>query len=185
MSLYDQIKEYDNLNTCAANLTHFIPIEKFELSQTKENQIILYDLKYNKTHYSTDFCIDTRYYSFSSFNVSKTYAKVCQSLCANESSICVQFCCPKGEFAMKGIFSECVPYKFKNDNTDWKPKPLIDAEEIGLGRALYNRIPNCPDFFIDSYDTNHPVDILENGYLDWGKEFDFEDHLPCFNETPF
>ena len=169
--LLDKIQKHNDLKTCASNLTEFIPVEKFELYQTKENQIVLYEPNKNLTHNWTDFCIDTRYDA--KINWNKTYAKICHSLCANELSTCVQFCCPKGKFA-GGIFGKCVPYNSKDDYTNWRPKALTDAEQNGLGRALYDMRPKCFDSFnIDSYKTSHPLDVLENGNLDWGKELYF------------
>ena len=174
LSMFYKVEQNDNAKTCISNLTHIIPFNEFELYQTKEDQIILYDLKNNITHDSTDFCIDTQFDTF--FNSSETVAKVCHSLCANESSACVQFCCPRGKFA-QGIFGKCVLYNSTDDNSDWKPKALIDAEEQGLGRALYDTLPSCVDSFnIDSYKTNHPLDVLENGNLDWGKDLYIENN---------
>ena len=159
LRLSDKIERYNDLKTCVSNLSRIVPLDEFELYQNKQDQIVLLDLNDNRTHGATDFCIDTRHDSF--FNFSSIVAKICYSFCANEYSICVQFCCPKGKFGDLCDIST---------DSDWKPKALIDAEEIGLGRSLYNMMPKCADHKIDSFETNDPIDILENGNLDWGNE---------------
>ena len=169
-----QIKELTFLNeslkvnlltTCVSNLTQFIPINKVELHKAMGDQIKLYDFKNNRSHDSNDFCIDTQYDATD--NWSKTYVKICHSFCIDDSITCVPYCCSKGKFfQVKGKVSECVPYESTTHLTNWRPEPLKNTKEF---IPLYGMIPKCFDSAIDSCTTNHPLDILENGNLDSGK----------------
>ena len=95
--------------------------------------------------------------------------------CKDNSNVCIQFCCPEGqyEFINKNRYSTCKPYQ--GDNVTWKPKALIEAEVRGKGRALFDRDPDdfCPNgrngsFFWPSFSRNRSIKILNNGLLDWG-----------------
>ena len=88
--------------------------------------------------------------------------------CKDNSNICIQFCCPEGQF--EDIYRNCTPYQ--GDNINWKPKALIEAEVRGKGRALFDRDPDifCPNgsFRWPSFSRKRSIKILNNGLLDWG-----------------
>ena len=92
--------------------------------------------------------------------------------CKDKSNICIQFCCPEGQF--EDIYRNCTPYQ--GDNINWKPKALIEAEVRGKGRALFDRDPDifCPNgsFRWPSFSRKRSIKILNNGLLDWGMYYD-------------
>ena len=172
LSLSGKMLKVDYLKTCRNNLIQYMYVDYVQLQPGEEGEIKLYDLTRNKTHDSKEFCIDTQYDANST--ESGTFVKICHSFCLDESSTCVPYCCPRERFWKKeGNKSRCAYYQSNNENTDWKPKALKNAGESGI--ALYRISPKCTEYdIIDSFNTSHPLEVLENGFLDWGMICDFE-----------
>ena len=78
-----------------------------------------------------------------------------QEFCKIKSNVCVRFC-PTVE-----------------QDHDWKPAILKEAEKNGTGKSLKLN-PNCnlkTDLFvIDSRKPKFHLDFISNGNLSWGKE---------------
>ena len=152
--------------TCILNYTN-----SFELTWNLENNATLQVYKQNKTYNSHEFCIETIYSP--SLKKNATLAVICDGFCNNESNTCVPYCCRKGMFGGPDG-KKCIPSDSTNGNTEWKPRALIEAESRGSGKAVYGMLPECSDrFILDSFNSNLPIKILENGNLDYGKQISF------------
>ena len=161
-------KEFDKFGfpaTCEGETSEIVYLTNFEMYMNSEDQLELLDMTQNMTYDSNDFCIETM------LNVtSKSYstvAVICEDFCANESHICVRYCCPRGEVEEPN--GKCLP---NPSNEDLKPKVLIEAEKKGIGKALHNYVPYCSEsdrVHLNTSEVGLPLVILENGSLDLGQ----------------
>ena len=111
------------------------------------------------------FCIETMLNETSKSY--STVAVICEDFCADESHICVRYCCPRGEVEEPN--GKCLPHLSLEDI---KPKALIEAEKKGIGKALYNYVPYCSEsdrVHLNTSEVGLPIGILENGSLDLGQ----------------
>ena len=179
ISLTNKILHFGFPETCTSTFSKISYSKFFEINWILEDQINLLDHTKNKTYSSTEFCLETIYNPNSKKNA--TLALICDGFCTNESNVCVQFCCPKGKF--EGPNGVCIPYKKVDKNTDWKPRVLKEAERRGSGRGVYGVIPKCSDLVsLDSFDSKLPLNILQSGNLDWGKQSSIYRFTPVYKD---
>ena len=179
ISLTNKILHFGYPETCTSTFSKISYAKCFEINWILEDQINLLDHTKNKTYSSTEFCLETFYNPNSKKNA--TLALICDGFCTNESNVCVQFCCPKGKF--EGPNGVCIPYKKVDKNIDWKPRVLKEAERRGSGRGVYGVIPKCSDLVsLDSFESKLPLDILESGNLDWGKQSSLCRFTPVYKD---
>ena len=144
----------------------------FETLLNEENELILSDLKLMRNH--SLFCIDQIYNETEDYedDLSITVAIVCEipdeMFCEDSTNTCVQMCCPYGQF-WSVLHESCVPYESGIAESQWLPKSVLEAQEKGTARVLYNTYPKCE---ITSYTEPQEPRLLDvvlpNGYLDLG-----------------
>ena len=81
----------------------------------------------------------------------------------------VNYCCEHGSYQNEEHKNCSGKYQSKDKGKDWKPKALIEAEEKGYGRAIYDREnKTCDRLPVTSLE--HPsLKVDKHGNLTWGK----------------
>ena len=89
--------------------------------------------------------------------------------CQDEPEMFMNYCCKYGSFENEDNRKCTGVYQSEEKGKDWKPTALKKAEKEGIGMAVYENKPNCPDGkYVDSRNASH-IKVLKNGNLSWGK----------------
>lgn len=144
----------------------------FETFLNEESELILRDLRLLRNH--SAFCIDQNYNetdenegdSDQSLSVAIACEIPDEIFCEDSTNTCVQMCCPYGQF-WSYLQESCVPYESGIGESQWLPKSVLEAQEKGNARVMYDSYPKC-EAYTEPQERRLLDVVLPNGYLDVG-----------------